>query len=205
MKNCLGALLIVFFSLPSMAQSADRSAIVVDRAAVAAANQRAATLQALGRGATLSSNNEQYQVLSGARAVQSQPQDTQQQAVARAGGNQMIESKGSFVVYTAAPQGVASVAQVNGVTTYPTVLNARTGGIGILPGTINVKLKDMASAAAVGSDHGLELVRQFAHLQTAFYRVKPGQDVVAAGTALAADARVLSAEVEVLEHMNVPH
>lgn len=201
----LSALLIACLSLPTLAQSADRSAIVADRATVsAAATQRAATIQMLGRGATVTSNNQSYQVLPGARAAQSQPQDTQQQAVARVGGNQLIESKGNFVVYSAAQQGTASVTQVNGVTTYPTVLNTRTGGIGILPGTLNVKLKNMATAAAVGADHGLELVREFAHLQTVFYRVKPAQDVVAAAASLAADPRVASAEVEVIEHMNVP-
>lgn len=68
-----------------------------------------------------------------------------------------------------------------------------------------MKLKNMANAAAVASDHGLELVREFAHLQAVFYRVKPGQDVVAAAASLAADARVSSAEVEVIENMDVPY
>lgn len=206
MKNQLSVLLIASLSLPALAQSADRSAIIADRAAVAtAADQRTATLQALGRGATLTSNEQQFQVLPGARAVQSQLQETQQQAVARVGGGQAIESKGNFVVYSSAQRGAASVTKVNGVTTYPTVLNARTGGIGILPGTIRVKLKDATSADAIASDNGLILAGQLAHLQMAIYRAKPGQDVVTAATALAADARVVSAEVEVLEHMNAPN
>lgn len=205
MKNQLSVLLMVSLSLPVLAQSADRSAIVADRAAMqAAADQRAMVLQAAGRGATLTSNNEQYQVLPGARAAQLLPQETQQQTVTRVGGNQLIEGKGNFVVYTA-PQGVAGIAQVNGATTYPTVINARTGGIGILPGTVNVLLKDMSNADAIASDYGLEVVYQFAHLKTVFYRVKAGQDVIAAAAKLAADARVASAEVEVLEHMNEPH
>lgn len=202
----LCALLVACFSLPTLAQSADRSAIVADRAVVAAAaDQRTATLQAAGRGASLTSNAQEYQVLPGARAVQSQPQETQQQAVARVGGGQAIESKGNFVVYSAPQQGGASVAQVRWVTTYPAVLNTRTGGIGILPGTIRVKLKDSTSAASIASDKGLTLAGQLAHLQIAVYRTKAGQDVVAAATALAADSRVLSAEVEVLEHMNAPN
>lgn len=206
MKIRFGLLLISFFSLPSLAQSADRSAIVADRAAVAsAAAERSAALQAAGRGATLTSNSQEYQILPRVRAAESRPQDTQQQAVTRAGGSQLIESKGNFVVYVASTQGTASITQVNGVTTYPTVLNTRTGGIGILLDTLNVKLKDITTAAAVASDLGLEQVRQFAHLQIVFYRVKSGQDVVAAAASLAGDSRVVSAEVEVLEHMNVPN
>ena len=190
----LSALLIASLALPTLAQAAANSA----------AAQRTALLQAQVRGAAVSSNNEQYQVLPGVRASQSQSKEKPQQTLARVGGSAVVETKGNFVVYTAAPQG-ANVVQVGSATTYPTVLNSRTGGVGILPGTVRVKLKSMANAAAVGADHGLELVREFAHLQAAFYRVKPGQDVVAAAATLTADSRVASAEVEVIEHMNVPH
>lgn len=205
MKSQLSVLLIATLSLPALAQSADRSAIVADRTAAAAADQRTVTLQALGRGATLTSNEQQYQVLPGARAVKSLPQETQQQTVARVGGGQFIESKGGFVVYSAVQQSTASIALVRGVMIYPAVLNTRTGGIGILPGTIRVKLKDATSAAAIASDMGLTLAGQLAQLQMAVYRVKAGQDLAATAASLAADARVVSAELEVLEHMIVPH
>ena len=101
-----------------------------------------------------------------------------------------------------AQQSPASVTSVNGIS-YPTAYNSRTGGIGIVPGTLNVRLKNMRNATAVAKDHGLDVVRVFAHLQVAFYRVKPDQDVVAAAASLTADPRVESAEVEVIEHMAV--
>lgn len=198
----LNTLLIAFLALPTMTQAATPPA---NQRANSAAAQRATILQTQTRGVAVTSNNEQYQVLPGVRASQSQSKEKPQQTLARVGGNKLVETKGAFVVYTAAQQGVASLAQTNGATTYPTVINSRTGGVGILPGTVSVKLKSMANAAAVGADHGLELVREFAHLQAAFYRVKPGQDVVAAAASLAADPRVASAEVDVIEHMNVPH
>lgn len=199
MKNRLiASMLMILLAVPLAAQAADK-------AATAALGQRATLMQTLGRGAPMTSNNEQYQVLSGARAARSKSQELPQQTLSRYGGGQLIETKGAFVVFTAAQQGGASVIQVNGATSYPTVLNVNTGGIGILPGTLVVKLKNMANARAVAADHGLELVRAFAHLQTAFYRVKPGQDVVAAAAALTADARVASAEAEVIEHMKVPN
>jgi hypothetical protein len=107
-------------------------------------------------------------------------------------------------VFTAAPQSAPTVKSVNGATSYPTALNQRTGGIGILPGTLNVKLNYIDNASAVAATHGLDVVRVFAHLQTVFYRVRHGQDVVAAAASLAADARVQSAEVEVIEYIAVP-
>ena len=191
------ALLIGFAALPTPVQAADRAARPAD-------TKRAAVLQKLGRGASLTSNGQEYQLLPGVRAAKSQSKEPPQQTLTRMGGGKLIETKGSFVVFTAAQQSAASVTSVNG-TSYPTAVNSRTGGIGILPGTLSGKLKNIDSAAAVATDHGLEVVRIFAHLQTAFYRVKTGQDVVAAAASLAADARVASAEVEVIEHIDVPH
>lgn len=192
------ALLIALVALSVPAQAADK-------AATAAVAERAALMQTLKRGQALTSNHQQYQVLPGVRAVASLAQESPQQTLTRVGGAQLIETKGVFVVFTTAQQSAPGIALVNGATFYPTVFNPRTQGVGILPGTINVKLKNMANAAAVASGHGLEMVREFAHLQTVFYRVQPGQDVVAAAGALSADSRVTSAEAEVIENMAVPH
>jgi hypothetical protein len=192
-------LLIAIAAMPTLAQAADRTAT----ASVTA--ERAARLHKLGPvGQTITSNNQQYQMLPGVRATQSHSNEQPQQTLTRMGGSNLVETKGSFVVFTASKPSAASLATVNGATTYPAALNPRTGGIGIVPGTLKVSLKDMASASAVAADYGLEVVYVFAHLQTAFYQVKPGQDVVAAVASLVSDARVTSAEVEVIEHMNVP-
>lgn len=161
--------------------------------------------QSLNRGQALTSNKEQYQVLPGARAVERLAQEQPQQALARVGGGNLIATKGNFVVFTTAQQNAPSVALLNGTTFYPVVFNQRTMGVGIMPGTLAVKLKNMASAAAVAADHGLDVVRIFDNLQTAFFRVRTGQDVVAAAAALAADVRVSSAELEVIENVAVPH
>ena len=176
----------------------------VDKNAEAAAAVRTTLLQSAGRGSNITSNNQQYQILMDVRAVEKNSQEEPEQTLARMGGGKLIETNGDLVVFAAVQEGVASVASVNG-TSYPTALNSATGGIGILPGTLNVKLKNMGHAAAIASDHGLEVVRVFAHLQTAFFRVKAGKDVVAAAAALSTDARIISAEVEVIEHMNVPY
>ena len=190
------ALLIAFLALPALVQAADKSATTD-------VSERATLLKTLSRGATVTSNKQKYQILPDVRAAESLPQEQPQQTLTRHGGSKLIETKGAFVVFTAAPQSAASIRSVNDATSYPTVLNQRTGRIGILPGTLSVKLKNMDSAAAVATDHGLEVVRVFAHLQVAFYRVKPDQDVVAAAASLTADPRVENAEVEVIEHMAV--
>lgn len=52
--------------------------------------------------------------------------------------------------------------------------------------------------------HGLTLQRAYDHLGTAFYTVARGGDLLAAAAQLAADARVTSAEPEVLEALRQP-
>lgn len=197
MKIRLIALLIAFIVLPALAQAANKATVS------AAATERATLLRTAGSGARITSNSQQYQILSGVRAADIKPNEQPQQALTRMGGGKLIETKGSFVVFSA-QQSPASVTSVNG-TSYPTAYNSRTGGIGIVPGNLSVKLKDMRNAEIVAKDHGLDVVRVFAHLQTAFYRVKSGQDVVAVAAALAADARVASAEIEVIENIKVPN
>lgn len=193
-------LLMAFVALPTLVQAADPA----ETAALTA--ERAARLQKLGPvGQTITSNSQQYQILPGVRATQSMANEQPQQTLTRMGGSNLVETKGAYVVFTASKPSVASIATVNGATSYPAALNPNTGGIAIVPGTLKVNLKDMATSDAVAADHGLAVVYVFPHLQTAFYRVKPGQDVIAAAASLSADARVASAEVEVIEHMNVPN
>lgn len=170
----------------------------------AAATQRAAIMKTLSRGASLSVGKEKYQVLPGAQAAKSLNQEQPQQTLTRAGGDKLIETKGSFVVFTVSPKRSTNVTSTNGATSYATVVNQRTGDIGILPGTICVKLKNMGDAAVVASSHGVDVVREFTHLQVVYYQVKSGQDVLAAAASLTQDSRVKSAEVEVIEHMMVP-
>ena len=196
------ALLLTLISLPALAQTTDK--FPLDKKIATEVTERAALLQTLGRGSSVISNSQEYQILPGVRAAEINSHEQPQQALTRMGGGKLIETKGSFLIFSAAEQSQASVTSVNG-TSYPTALNQRTGGIGIVPGTLSVNLKNIANASALAKDHGLDVVRVFAHLQIAFFRVKPGQDVVAAAASLTADGRVASVEVEVVEHMNVPH
>jgi hypothetical protein len=185
------AIILALVSLPALAQAPNRSAL----------------LQTLSRGAEFTSQNERYQLLPEVQAVQRVARDASpQQAVVRAGATagDLIETKAHFVIFRTTAQSTTHIQQSPDATLYPAAFNPRTGGIGILPGTVIVKPKDMGSAAAIANDHGLELVRAFAHLHIAFYRVKPGQDILAAVATLRTDARVQSAEIEVLEHLRVP-
>ena len=172
-----------------------------------AAPTRDALVSALARAETFTTENQQYQRLPEARALaRASRTEPPARALARMGaaaGN-LIETKGHFVLYRAGRQATAQLETDRGETLYPVVLNTGTGGIGILPGTLIVQPRNLTQSEALATDHGLELVRAYPHLKTAIYRVKPGQDILAAAAALKADARVAGAEVEVVEHIRAP-
>ena len=199
MKVWIIAICLMVVSMPGLAQKTVSPEMT----------ERAALLQTLSRGKQITVNNQKYQHLPEVFAVAhadpgKEPQELLAQVGASAGS--LIETKGPYVVYRSGqPQAAPSVSQIGSVTVYPTVLNTENGTIGVLLGTVEVKPKRMADAAAIGSDHGLELVREFPHLQSVFYKVRNNRDVIQAAVALGADLRITSAYPEILEYVAVPH
>ena len=169
-----------------------------------AASQKDRVMQDLKRGASISSNNQTYQYLPEVRAVlRKSDSESVQQVLQNAGATtiQHIETKGKYVVYRDMQNATAQIDAKQSNASYPAVMNENTKVIGILPGTILVKPRNMADVAAIATTFGLTVVREFAHLKIVYFQAKPGQDILAIATALAADSRVLSAELEVIEYM----
>jgi len=199
MKLFFVALLMGLVALPCLTQASDEAPASADIA-------RNNILNTVNRGTTFTSKNQQYQILQGVVAAKGLSNELPQQTLARLGSSgQIIETKGSYVVYKSSQQTALAVSNTITSTTFPTVVNKQTGVTGILPGTITVKLKNTSNSINIAKAHGLTLVKEFAHLQTAFFSVKAGQDVVAAAATLNADSSVISAEVEVIEHVRVPN
>jgi hypothetical protein len=169
--------------------------------------ERAAMLDTLQRGKTIVVNQERYVHLPEVIAVERRSRsETPQQAIARsgAGGAQIVETRGAMVLYRSARAKQPYTERFGESVVYATVLNTRTGAIGVLPGTLVVKLKSMADAAAIASRHGLEIVREFPQLQTMIVRAGPNVDIVDAVAALRQDPGVGSAYPEVVERLKSP-
>lgn len=172
----------------------------------AAAAERAAMLETLQKGKPITGSRERYRHLPEVLAVARGDDETPQEAIARMGAraDQLLETKGRLVLFRSTRQKAASVEAVGGSVVYPVVLNARTGTFGVLTGTLVVKPKSLADAAAIASSHGLEKGKEYPHLQTVFYRAKAGTDIADALAALQADARIESAYPEIIEYVRVP-
>jgi hypothetical protein len=193
------ALCLVLAATPGLAQESRKPART--------AAERAAMLETLQRGKEIRGSREQYRFLPEVHAVEYRASaETQQEALARIGesGAQVFETKGRLVLFRSAQPKPALVVHVAGTTVYPTVVNVRTGTLGVLTGTLVVKPKSMADAAAIASSHGLEKGKEYPHLQTAFYRVKANADIADVASALQADPRIESAYPEIIEYVRVP-
>jgi len=195
------ALCLCFVAPPGLAQESSKPAVK------AAAAERAAMLETLQRGKQIKGSRGQYRHLPEVLAVEQKATDqTPQQALERLGasGGQLVETKGKLVLFRSTEQKPAFVEGLGGSAVYPTVLNTRTGTIGVLTGTLVAKPKSMADAAAIANSHGLEKGKEYPHLQTVFYRVKSNIDIADVAVALQADPRVETAYPEIIEHVRLP-
>jgi len=193
-------LCVMLAASPALAQEPTKPA-------KAKAAERAAMLETLQKGKEIQGSRGQYFFLPEVHAVEHKDSaETPQQTLARAGesGAQVLETKGKLVLFRSARQKPAFVERVAGATVYPTVVNARTGTFGVLTGTLVVKPKKLADAAAIASSHGLEKGKEYPQLQAVFYRAKAGTDIAVAAAALQSDARIESAYPEIIEYVRVP-
>ena len=192
MKMRIVVLVLMLAASPALAQESTKPA-------KAKAAERAAMLETLQKGKQIQGSRGQYRFLPEVHAVE-------QEALARIGesGAQVIETKGRLVLFRSAQQKPAFVERVAGASVYPTVVNTRTGTLGVLTGTLVVKPKRLRDAAAIASSHGLEIGKEYPQLQTVFYRAKAGTDIADALAALQADARIESAYPEIIEYVRSP-
>lgn len=203
------AVVTLLLSAPGAPQAVPLDGLHLDKAAARAARQqREAFVKGLPRGATFRSNGQTYQMAGNLRALPASPRHAPEQVLAAAGlgSADLVERKGPYlVVREAGAMSQAVQTSPSGAFTHPVAVNAGTGALGVVTGTVAVRLRSAATAVAIARDHGLELEATATGIRAAFYRVGATEDVVAAAAALARDRRVRSAEVEVREAFRELH
>jgi len=167
---------------------------------------RAAMLERLPQGKRVDIRGEHYRQLPEVLAVERGARGSPEEAVAALGASaaDIIETKGRLVVFRSSQKKQGFVERVAGTTVYPTLLNMRTGAIGVLTGTLIVKPRNMADADAIAAGHALQKIKAYPQLGTVFYRAGGKADIADVAAALAADPRVESAHPEIIERVRVP-
>lgn len=181
---------------------------LADRAPPPDMVKRTAMVDTLARGKSVTVLGQTYQLLPEVFATMRTGNDTEK-ALSQVGASSdaVIETKGNFVLFrSTAQRTVPYVSRASASSAmHPTVINTRTKTIGILMGTIIVKPKQMRDVSAIAATHGLEVVREFAHLRAVVFKVRDNADIFTISAALAADGRVETAYPEIFEHAQVPN
>lgn len=202
-RNRLLPLLLGLLAAPLASRAAPAE---VRAARDARARERAALLRSLPQGAPFRSGGQEYRIAGGLAAVPRPAAGAEGLAAAAPAG--VVEGKGHWLIVrqgSAAPLAAPLAAPAAGPAgPLPVAVNARTSAFGVVPGTIDVRLRDRGAAAALARELGLELVAAAPRISMAFFRVPAGGDLLAAADRLARDPRVRSAEIEVKESFDLP-
>ncbi len=165
--------------------------------------------KALDSGVVFTSNQVQYQLILGGRAVNQNTNNiTSLAALSVSSNNNYLwsDKKGPFQVFIASEASNASIAAMSSsASSYNQIAyNPETGNVAIIVGEIIVKLRPNVSAEVIAAIYNINLVNNFQQINTAFYRVNDWQDIFTISKQLSENPAIEYAEVDVIEHFAQP-
>ena len=165
--------------------------------------------KALDSGVVFTSNQVQYQLILGGRAVNQNTNNiTSLAALSVSSNNNYLwsDKKGPFQVFIASEASNASIAAMSSsASSYNQIAyNPETGNVAIIVGEIIVKLRPNVSAEVIAAIYNINLVNNFQQINTAFYRVNDWQDIFTITKQLSENPAIEYAEVDVIEHFAQP-
>ena len=157
--------------------------------------------KALASGVVFSSNQNNYQLILGGRAIAKSNNSVAAQSANSGTSNLWSGENGPFVVSIgSAGQSSNSSLSTNGVSYNQIVYNPRSGQIGIIVGDIIVKLKPNYNIVTLASTFNINVINNFENINTVVFNVNPGQDIFTITQALSAHPGVEFAEIDVIEN-----
>ena len=165
--------------------------------------------KALDSGVVFTSNQVQYQLILGGRAVNQNTNNVASLATLSVSSNNNYlwsDKKGPFQVFITSEASNASLAAMSSsASSYNQIAyNPETGNVAIIVGEIIVKLKPNVSAEVIAAIYNINLVNNFQQINTAFYRVNDWQDIFTITKQLSENPAIEFAEVDVIEHFAQP-
>ena len=112
----------------------------------------------------------------------------------------LLERKGPYALFVEPAGAVPDVASP----TRAVAVNVRSGQLGVITGTITARVGSADAAAAAARAEGVVLELVTPVTGYAFFRARPGADVLAAAAALGARPELKGVEVEVRESFDEP-
>jgi len=115
-----------------------------------------------------------------------------------------VETKGGFTIFSPRdPEAVFSMSSADGHR--PVVVNQSNGSLGVVTGTVQVKLSDVREAQALGAELGLKPLVIDPSISVVYFRADRGVDLTSIENRLKRDPRVLRVTLEVFQSSKVVH
>lgn len=164
--------------------------------------------KALNSGVVFSSNQSQYQLILGGRAVNHATisNNVAAQLTSTSSSNLWSGEVGPYNLFIGAGGASAnSILSSNGVSYKQIAYNPKTGNVAIIVGEIIVKLKPNVSAESIAATHNIIMTNNFPQIYTAMYQVNDWQNIFKIVQDLSKNSGVEFAEVDVIENFPYPN
>ena len=162
--------------------------------------------QALASGVTFSNSQQEYQLILGGRAVNQNNINSNTSSLSSASnsnslwtgeqGNFQLSIVGSDTTTNSASASMAA-SNFNQI-----AFNPKNGQISIIVGDIIVKLKPYFSAETIADTFNINLVSKFENINTAVFRINPGQNIFNIVEQLSGNSGVEFAEIDIADNSN---
>ena len=160
--------------------------------------------KALASGVTFTTNQVQYQLILGGRAIAKSDNTSAAQSAHSSANNLWADNHGPYLISIGTGgQSANSSLSANGVNFKQIAYNPDSGKVAVIVGDIVVKIRQSYSAEAIAATYNINLVENFKDISYAWYQVNSGQDIFAIAQNLSGHSGTESAEVE-LVHQNTP-
>ena len=163
--------------------------------------------QALASGVTFLNSQEEYQLILGGRAFNKNNNinsNTSSLSGNANSNNLWTGEQGSFLLSivgndTSTNSASASMANSN---FNQIAYNPRSGQIGVIIGDIIVKLRPYYRAETIANIFNINLITSFENINTAIFRIKPGQNIFTIAEQLSGYVGVEFAEIDIIDNLN---
>ena len=159
--------------------------------------------KAQASGVAFTSNQNQYQLILGGRAIARNDNTLAAQSATSTSNNLWLDTKGPFSLSIGVGGDSAnSTLSNNGVSFNQIAYNPQSGNIGIIVGEIIVKLKPNISAETIANIFGINLVANFQHINIASYRIQSWQNIFTVEKALSLNPGIEYAQIDIIENFS---
>ena len=162
--------------------------------------------QALASGVTFVNSQQEYQLILGGRAVNINNTNSNVSSLSgnSNSNNLWVGEQGPYLLSIAGNDTTTNSASASMANSNfnQIAYNPRSGQIGVIIGDIVVKLRPYYRAETIANIFNINLITSFENINTAIFRIKPGQNIFTIAEQLSGYVGVEFAEIDIIDNLN---